>query len=823
MRRTLLSFLLIAQQVAAEQPAAPQSFLEKNCAACHNAKVSSGGLDMQTLSGPDSLTQKREMWEMILKRLAAGEMPPKGMPRPPENDVKAVTGWLQSEFERQDKLLKPEAGHVTAHRLNGAEYNNTIRDLLAVDFHPADNFPQDDSGYGFDNIGDVLSLSPVLMEKYFSAAEKIAQTALLGPAPMKPYVVRIQPPRAKVPKLITAPAEYDHTGLDVPNSLHAVVRFPVDGEYEIRIFTDNYRPGGSEPMEEAFWLDGKQIQTFTVSSDENGPSMFVGNQDLSGMTRKLRMRIPAGDHWIAAVIPNLFEGLPASAGGTNPSTRPVPPRPDFSKAMKVPPDATPEQLSAREKRLAALKSQRTQINAATIEHVEIFGPYDGVTTPSRETLKKIYTCGHLDGHHQPSCARKIIGNLAERAYRRPTTAAEITPYLQLFSAAQKSGESYEKSISVALEAILVSPNFLFRIEQAAPSRGTEAQSFPLTPYELASRLAYFLWSSMPDEELFQRARQGTLSRPEVLEAQVRRMLKDKKAEALAENFGGQWLQFRALESWQPDHDRFPEFDDYLRLSMRRESELFIDNIVSEDKSILDFIDGKYTFLNQRLAEFYGIPGVKGPEFQRVDLTGNTQRSGIFTQASVLTVSSYATRTSPVLRGKWVLENVLNAPPPPPPPDVPNLDVAGVGTSISLRQQLEKHRANAVCASCHSRMDPLGFALENYDAIGKWRTEDGKFTIDSSGVLPDKRTFQGAGGLKSVLLSDRDVFARCVTEKLLSYALGRGLERYDQPVVKSIVNGLPVQDYRFSALVLEIVKSLPFQVQERDRPSNDRHS
>ncbi|HEY1945597.1 MAG TPA: DUF1592 domain-containing protein, partial [Bryobacteraceae bacterium] len=798
-----------------------QPFLQKNCSLCHNAKVSSGGLNMQTLAEFDSVTQKREMWELILKRLSAGEMPPKGMPRPPESDVKSITGWLQTEFDRQDRLLKPEAGHVTAHRLNRAEYNNTIRDLLGVDFHPADNFPQDDSGYGFDNIGDVLSLSPVLMEKYFSAAEKIAQTAVLGPAAVKPYVVRIQPPRAKVPKLVTAPAEYDRSGLDVPNSLHATVRFPADGEYEIRIFCDGYRPGGSEPMEEAFWLDGKQIQTFTVSSDENGPSMFVGNQDLSGMMRKVRMRIPAGDHWIAAVIPNLFEGLPASAGGTNPSKRPPPPPPDFSKFLKMPADVTPEQIAARQKRIASLRSQRTQINAATIEHVEILGPYNSVTTPSPETLKKIYVCGHLDGHHQPSCARKIVANLADRAFRRPVTNAEIAPYLQLISTAQKSGESFEKSLSVALEAILVSPDFLFRIEQV-PERKL-AEGVPINQYELASRLSYFLWSSMPDNELFQRAKQGTLNKPEVLETEVRRMLKDKKSEALAQNFGGQWLQFRALESWQPDHEKFPEFDDYLRMSMQQESELFIDDIVSEDKSILDFIDGKYTFLNQRLAEFYGIPDVKGPEFRKVDLTGNTQRSGIFTQASVLTVSSYATRTSPVLRGKWVLENVLNAPPPPPPPDVPNLDVAGVGTSVSLRQQLEKHRENPVCASCHSRMDPLGFALENYDAIGKWRTVDGKFPIDASGTLPDKRTFQGAAGLKSVLLSDRDVFARCVTEKLLSYALGRGLERYDQPTVKSIVNGIAAKDYRFSELVLEIVKSLPFQVQERDRPQNDRHS
>jgi hypothetical protein len=395
---------------------------------------------------------------------------------------------------------------------------------------------------------------------------------------------------------------------------------------------------------------------------------------------------------------------------------------------------------------------------------------------------------------------------------------EVDQLTNLVSLAQKKGDSFEEGICLAIQAMLVSPHFLFRIEQDRPATPAmkDATGYQISQHELASRLSYFLWSSMPDEELLRAADEGLLRKPAALAAQLQRMLKDEKSRALVENFGGQWLELRKLESVKPDRERFPDFDDYFRLSVRRETELFLENIVRQDGSILDFIDGNYSFLNERLARFYNIGGVAGPEFRKVQLPVETGRGGLLTQASILTVSSYATRTSPVLRGKWILENVLNAPPPPPPPDVPNLDEAKVGSSASLRQQLEEHRKNTTCAACHARMDPLGFGLEKFDAIGAWRTQDGKFPIDDAGVLPDGRSFHGPGELKTILKADRGAFAECLSEKLLTYALGRGLERYDKPTVKQIARNVAAKNYRFSALVSEIANSLPFQMRRGDR-------
>ncbi len=447
--------------------------------------------------------------------------------------------------------------------------------------------------------------------------------------------------------------------------------------------------------------------------------------------------------------------------------------------------------------------------------LEIGGPYNQAKGPSVESLKKIYTCGHVNGHHQARCARKIVAGLARRAFRRPVTPQEIDKLVSFVSLAQKQGDSFEEGLCQSLQAMLVSPHFLFRIEQSRGSAAAEG-SQPISDHELASRLSYFLWSSMPDDELMRLADEHALRRPGVLEGQIRRMLKDPKSHALVENFGGQWLELRKLESVKPDRQRFPDFDEYLRMSMRKETELFFESIVQEDRSILDFIDADYTFLNERLAKLYKIPSVKGPEFRKVVLAGDTQRGGVVTQAGILTVSSYATRTSPVLRGKWILEKILNAPPPPPLPDVPNLDESKIGSAASLRQQLEAHRQNATCASCHARMDPLGFGLENFDAIGAWRTQDGKFPIDASGMLPDGRSFKGPVELRAILKGDRGAFTEGVTEKLLIYALGRGLESYDRPAVNRIVARLAAGNYRFSTLVIEIAASIPFQMRKGDR-------
>ena len=399
-------------------------------------------------------------------------------------------------------------------------------------------------------------------------------------------------------------------------------------------------------------------------------------------------------------------------------------------------------------------------------------------------------------------------DLARRAFRRPVTPSDVQGYVALVRKAQQDEGSFEEGLAVGIQALLVAPDFLFRIERDHPS--VEPASPPkISQHELATRLSYFLWSSMPDAALGHAADAGTLRDPGVLAAQVRRMLQDSKAHALAEQFASQWLQFRALESLTRNRERFPDFDDYLRLSMRRETELFVEHVIREDRSILDFIGAKYSFINERLARHYGISGVSGPEFRRVDLTG-TPRAGVLTQGSVLTISSYATRTSPVLRGKWILENLLNAPPPVPPADVPNLDEKAIGTAASLREQLEAHRKDPTCASCHRRMDPLGFGLENFDAVGAWRIADGKFPIDAHGFLPDGDEFDGPEELRGVLTKQREAFARCLTSKLLTYALGRGLEPYDTRTVREIASRLPAHDYTFSALVLGIVNSLPFQ-------------
>ena len=785
-------------------------FLAENCYMCHNAKRQSGGLNLESYQTTTSVSQDREKWEYVLQKLRGGEMPPPGVPRPNEAETQTVIRWIESEFNRLDQQAKPDPGRVTARRLNRSEYNNTVRDLLGVNFRPADDFPQDDSGYGFDNIGDVLSLSPVLMEKYLTAAERVARTAVFGPDQLKPTLVRHLPPGRRIISSTKPLFEYDTTGLSLPNATHVTHHFPVDGEYVIRIVLGGVRPAGSEPLQIGLWIDGRQAEV--ANFDSEGIASFSDDrQDFGGMKQEFRTKVPAGDHWVAGSIMNLYEGLPPSYQGPNPSKRPAPPPPKF----RVPPGLPPERLAEFKKRFEARIAEKVPVNEARIGSLEILGPYAQVKGASAESLKKIYACGHLDGNHQPGCARKIVSGLALRAYRRPVTPPEVERLLSLVSLAQQRGDSFEEGICLSLQAMLVSPDFLFRIEKdRAPETADAAQ--PISQYELASRLSYFLWSSMPDDELLHCADQGVLRRPAVLAAQVKRMLKDPKSRALVENFGGQWLELRKLESVKPDRQRFPEFDEYLRQSMRRETESFFDYIVREDRSILDFIDGDYSFINERLAQFYHIPGVAGPQFRKVMLTGNAERGGILTQASILTVSSYATRTSPVLRGKWILENILNAPPPPPPPGVPNLDETKVGSSASLRQQLEEHRKNTTCASCHSRMDPLGFGLENFDAIGAWRTEDGKFPIDSSGTLPDGRSFKGPLELKSIVKGDREAFAACLTEKLLTYALGRGLERYDRPTIKKIAGGIAADNYRFSSLVMEIVKSLPFQMRRGDR-------
>jgi hypothetical protein len=793
-------------------------FLSEFCFGCHGNKgEAKNGLNLQAFESAGTLIDQRNHWEDVVGMLKRGDMPPLEEDQPEEAQRQAVAAWLERELARIDRVTPPDPGRVTARRLNRTEYNNTIRELLGVDLRPADDFPQDDAGYGFDNIADVLSLSPVLMEKYLSAADRVARTAVFGPASLKPTLTRLRSEGRRNGEARQFPAHYDTTGLSLPNAFHAIHRIPVEGDYLLKVFLGGARPANSDPIAITLWVDDREVATITHDQEKYG-RFDLDRQDFGGQTAEFKIKLTAGDHRIAVAIPRIFEGLPARLNGPNPSTRPDPPR-----TFTPPANAPPERIAQLKQRFdeAQVELDKIPLNGVRVSNVEVGGPYSQVSTPTAASLARVYTCGHTDGQHQPACARRIITDLARRAFRRPVAAAEVDQYVSLVREAQQEEQSFQEGLVVGIAALLVSPDFLFRMERDRPL-APSATSHRISQHELATRLSYFLWASMPDDRLRRAADAGTLRNPVVLAAEVRRMLKDPRASALAEHFGGQWLQFRALESVTRDRQKFPDFEDYLRLSMRRETELFLEHVIREDRSILDFIGGRYTFLNERLARHYGIPNVTGPEFRRVDLTG-TPRGGVVTQGSVLTVSSYATRTSPVLRGKWILENLLNAPPPEPPADVPNLDETGIGTAASVRMQLEEHRKNPVCASCHRRMDPLGFGLENFDAVGAWRTMDGKLPIDSAGVLPDGRTFNGPDELRTILSSDRDAFARALTSKLLTYALGRGLERYDTKTVKAIAAKLPASDYRFSALVLEIVKSLPFQSRRPSRDTDTRLS
>ena len=584
---------------------AVQPIVSKYCAKCHSSTKPRGGLNLERFKDQQSVLKKLKVWEKVSKYLHDGMMPPAGKPKPSSAELDTLYAWLDDDVLKVDCTVGPkDPGRVTIRRLNRAEYDNTIRDLVGVAVHPAEDFPSDDVGYGFDNIGDVLSMPPILSEKYLAAAEKVVDAA---------------------------------------------------------------------------WK-------------------------------------------------------------------------------------------------------------------------------SDEARKRILICQPADKKQNRECARKILRAFADRAWRRPTSDDEIRRLLRFVDDADKNDEPFETGVQFALEAVLTSPHFLFRVEIDKEKGET---SHPINDWELATRLSYFLWSSMPDAELFDHARKSDLHNRQVLEAQTRRMLKDPKAHALVENFADQWLLIRNLKSATPDTTMFPSFDEPLRRAMQKETELYFENVVREDRSIIDFIDSDYTFVNERLAKHYGIDGVKGDEFRKASLKDG-RRGGLLTQASVLTVTSNPTRTSPVKRGKFILDNILGTPPPPPPPDVPALKEAKeVADSVSLRQRMEIHRANPACAVCHQKMDQLGFGFENFDAIGAWRDRDGKNAIDPGGVLPGGAAFKGPAELKAILKANQQDFAHCLTEKMLTYALGRGLERADRCVVEEVTRNVVQNKYAFSSLVLGIVKSEPF--------------
>ncbi len=729
-----------------------RSVLTKSCVSCHNERSAAGGLNIVPFQDPASLGSNRDDWERIIQKVRTGEMPPKGMPRPGQAQVDALLAFVAFEFERADKLVKPDPGRVTARRLNRNEYTNTIRDLLAVDFRAERDFPTDDSGYGFDNIGDVLTISPILMEKYLNAAERIAARAI-GADPLPKPVEKLYHNRDKTIRRIDR------------SSIEASHRVDFEGEYTIRFGLPGERAADAPPVKLGLWMDGKLLHSLMA---ETKPSKLVYFNPYS--EEEMRLSLPEGDHvFRVGFIDD-----------------------EFVKTLTD-------------------KDAYSNKKNKFLESILFIGPFAEKT--ERPSHKKLVTC---DPNSGPACLETILSGLARRAYRRPVTKAEVASLTRFVGIAKQEGLSTEQGLQLAIQAILVSPHFLFRVERDSDP----AQPRPVTDLELASRLSYFLWSSMPDDELLGLAETNKL-RP-LVAAQVKRMLADPKSAAFADNFAGQWLEIRNLDSVKPDPVKFPAWNADLRDAMKTETRLFFQGMLTGNRPMAEFLDAKYTFLNETLAKHYGIDGVTGPDFRRVELA-NPQRGGILSQASVLTVSSYPTRTSPVIRGKYILQNILGAPPPAPPPDVPALDEDKMATAGSLRQQMEKHRTNATCASCHSRMDVLGFGLENYDGIGQWRSKDGKFDLDTSGIMPNGKSFQNPAEMRVVLQAELPDFARCITEKMLTYALGRGLERYDRRAIESITKKLAPANYPFQALVQEIVQSLPFSMRRGETPRTDSKS
>ena len=824
-------------------------FLDQSCMACHNDGAKTAGVSFTSFDTEAAALAQPYIWEDVRSMLIRSTMPPDGFPKPDPKTVDAVVDWIDARLEEAAANAKPDPGRVTARRLNRAEYNNTVRDLLGVDFRPADDFPVDDSGYGFDNIGDVLTVSPVLMEKYLTAAGKIARAAVVTDRrPPKPTVVRLTAPRARGD--IQAVGSQIEILYSPEGRLVLPYEFPASGEYEFILDFNDHR---QKPRGRPKWMSRIPEIIEAVESweeDELRDRLVRERLVIDRLTSREMLSKLGGkrdkDDWVverevfAAKLRETQEWVEK-----NPEPPLPPPPPTLPVVLRIDGKVVHE-MQAGDRDYADRGDQvRVRVEAGTreiraeilnqdhepwdpnalewadyrrdqdkgrrmlyIDYVEVRGPFDAEPAPLPASHERLVACSPSAASRQERCAKRILSKLARRAFRRPVSPAELERLTGFVKLATDAGASFEEGLQVALQATLVSPHFLFRVERD-PDPNDASQVHRIGDYELATRLSYFLWSSMPDDELLDAAGRGELRTEDGLLRQTRRMLADPKARSLAENFAGQWLQLRNLARVNPDPDLFPEFDDELRRAMRKESELFFQAMLEEDRNVMDFLTADFTFVNERLAEHYGIEGVKGRGFQRVQVDGN-RRGGLLSQAGVLTVSSYPTRTSPVLRGLWVLENILDSPPPPPPPGVPTFDEETVGKDASLREQLEQHRTNPSCAVCHNRMDNLGFGLENYDPIGRWRTEVGPFPVDSSGELPGGHSFEQPSELKSILRNtEGDRFARALTEKLLTYALGRGVERFDTPAIKKIEAKLSAEGYRFSSLIVGIVSSDPF--------------
>jgi hypothetical protein len=730
--------------------------LQKYCHDCHADGMNKGNVTLDHWKSEAEALKDRERWARVISVLERHEMPPRKKKQPTPAERAELIVYLERHVLGND-CDRPDPGRVTIRRLNRVEYNNTVRELLGIDFQPAADFPVDDSGYGFDTIGDVLSIPPILLEKYLAAAEKIVDAALgLN--------------QASVPETRRYPIDLLEVGYNakqrgdgwvVLNSVEEDdVAVPVEratpAEYIVRAHA-YARQESTNRITLAFMLDQQPIQVVEVETNQIAARVYES-----------RITVPPGKHRLRAVVRRVKDGL------------------SETEALRW-------------------KSGPLQQGSVFLEWMEIDGPH---AIGDAQSLATIQPPGVEKG---PAAAREFITGFARRAYRREVSEAETARLFTLAENSWSRGSSHEEGIAVAMKAAMVSPHFLFRRE-LQPEPDNPRSIHPINEFALAARLSYFIWSAMPDEELFREARNQTLRKN--LETQVRRMLRDPRALALVENFGGQWLQFRAVTLLTPDHPTYQEFDEPLRDAMRRETELLFEHILREDRSIVEFLTADYTFVNDRLARHYGLDATPGPEFQRVSLAG-TPRRGVLTHASVLALTSNPTRTSPVKRGKWVLENFLNAPPPPPPADVPELDDSKE-LKGTLRQRLEQHRDNPLCASCHARMDPIGFGLENFDGIGSWRVKDHGEPIDATGELTTGESFGTPIEMIQILATEKkDQYVRCVIEKMLTYALGRGVEYYDRCAVTQIADELSRNDHKFSALILGIARSAPFQLRRGD--------
>jgi hypothetical protein len=754
--------------------------LDKYCAGCHNARAktsaTSGGV---ILSEADLTAVAKDpvLWEKVIRRLRTGAMPPAGMPRPEPAAHDALVTFLETTLDRE-AAAHPNPGRSGPHRLNRAEYANAVRDLLALDVDTATLLPPDDSAEGFDNIADVLGASPALLERYLSAASKISALAVGSPsisAEQETYRIRGDASQT---------GQNEELPPGTRGGLLAKHLFPLDGEYTIKVKLWMTNLGSIRGLEDTHQLeitvDGERVLLAPVGSEKDYTDAVKNATDVVNLLEarlQTRVSVKAGERPVGVA----FLAKTATLGDTRLK--------NFDRSTLIATDHR---------------------GVPHVESVTISGPFNPKGPGNTASRRAVFTCRPAAGAADRTCARSIVSRLARRAYRRPVTETDLAPLMKFYDEGRRE-HGFEQGIEAALRGILVSPKFLLRVER---DRATTTTLSPVTDIDLASRLSFFLWSSIPDDELIEVAARGQLSRPAVLDAQVKRMLRDPKSAALVDNFAAQWLHARNLRNATPDKGDFPDFDDNLRQAFERELKLFVGAIIREDRNVLDLMTADETFVNERLARHYGIPNVYGAQFRRVKVADDA-RKGLLGKGAVLLVTSHADRTSPVVRGKWILDNLLGAPPPPPPAVVPPLDDSPAAATLTMRQRMEKHRENPVCASCHKVMDPIGLALENFDAIGRWRELDGESPIDASGVLTDGTKVSGAVDLRQALLQRPEVLVGTMTEKLMTYALGRGLEAYDLPAVRTIVRDAARDQYKFSALVTGVVTSTPFRMRRKE--------